>query len=61
GEDVGCDAVIASKLAPTVFRGVHRYCVHHKSLRGSLFAIAVCQLVKMLDVMPSSRAGSLPQ
>nr|POA13999.1 hypothetical protein C1892_12910 [Pseudomonas sp. MPBD7-1] len=41
---------------------VHKCCVHPQSTVGaSLLAIAVGQLMVMLDMMPSSRAGSLPQ
>ncbi len=60
--DVECDAAIASRLAPTGDGGVHRCGVHHRSSVGaSLLAKAVGQLASMLNVTPSSRAGSLPQ
>ncbi|TWC25952.1 hypothetical protein FBY09_1531 [Pseudomonas sp. SJZ101] len=60
--DVECAAVIASKPAPTwVVRIAHRPLAHPRSPVGAgLLAKAVGQLAVMLNVLPSSRAGSLP-
>ena len=61
-DGVGCDGLIASKLAPTGISGDHKVCVWQKSSVGaSLLAMAECQSTMVLDVMASSRASSLPQ
>ncbi len=60
-EDVGCAGVIASKLAPTGFCVVLDAVRRRPRVGASLLAMAVCQSRRMLDVPPSSRAGSLPQ
>ncbi|CAI8876230.1 hypothetical protein EMIT0P74_20414 [Pseudomonas sp. IT-P74] len=55
-DDVGSDGLIASRLAPT---GGH---VRHITIVGaSLLAMAVYQPTTMLDLMASSRSGSLLQ
>ena len=60
--NAGCAGFIASKLAPTMFEGVLRFRVRHRSTVGaSLLAMAECQSTSMLDVPASSRASSLPQ
>src|SRR3546814_1796137 len=56
--DVECVAVIASRLAPTVFRVVLRRCIRPKNLlEQSLLAIAAGQLAGVLDVPPGLRAS----
>ena len=54
-EDVETNGLIASRLAPTGSR------VRHITIVGaSLLAMAVYQSTKMLKLMASSQAGSLP-
>ena len=60
-EDVECAALFASKLAPTL--DLHVAGIWHtprKPVGASLLAKALGQAMKMLNVPPSSRAGSLP-
>ncbi|MBD0703376.1 hypothetical protein CF597_10220 [Pseudomonas sp. PSB1] len=60
--DVECAAVIASRFAPTVVRVVRRSWMPPQIPVGaSLLAKAVGRSESMLNVPPSSRAGSLPQ
>ncbi|MVV52421.1 hypothetical protein EJA72_29965 [Pseudomonas sp. PB120] len=62
-EDVECDALIASRLAPTQgFVADHNCPVQPDPLwePASLLAMAVQQSAKMLHVMPPSPAGWLP-
>ncbi|PTT24761.1 hypothetical protein DBR18_26640 [Pseudomonas sp. HMWF021] len=61
-EDAGCTAAIAGKPGSHRFCGVLTVGEQHRSRVGAgLPAKAVCQAMKMLDVPPPSRAGSLPQ
>ncbi|MCP1454202.1 hypothetical protein J3D49_001756 [Pseudomonas kilonensis] len=60
--DAGCTGLFASKLAPTLdLQRARNLCSAQIPLwEQSLLAIAACLLAWMLDVPPSSRAGSLP-
>ncbi len=62
-KDVECRTVIASRLAPT--RGVESSAkaggITNQTVGASLLAIAECQATEMLNVRPTSRAGSLPR
>ena len=58
----GCQAAIASRLAPTRVSVVYKINGHHRSLwEPSLLAIAMGLLASMLNVPPPSRASPLPQ
>src|SRR5215216_2181106 len=59
--DIECAAVIASRLAPTlVFRCLQYLYSQPIPVGASLLAIAVGQLALISNVLPSSRASSLP-
>ena len=50
--DIDCAGHIASKLAPTVILGAHRFCIHHINPVGAgLPAMAVGQAPAMLTVL----------
>ncbi|AVU74014.1 hypothetical protein CRX69_01980 [Pseudomonas rhizophila] len=60
-DDVGCAAVFASRLAPTLISVGRKIQSHRQSPVGAgLLAKAAGQLAMMLAVLSPSRAGSLP-